>query len=197
MEIKNRKGAKNKKEVPEEVQTLLNKGKIETVNLVETLVVNQEKLFKNVLIDLKSEQYIKSCENEINSLKKKTYPQYTSTIGKTLQRLSKENNDSELFKNFSKHKSDIVRSWACFFIGFDDDLTLARKFESIKPFANDKHINVREESWSVMRESISNNLEESIAILSEWCKKEEPNLRRFASESTRPRGVWTKHILTS
>jgi len=193
MEIENRKGARNKKEVPEEVKTLLNQGKIETKNLVEVLVIDQEKLLKNVLTDLKFEQYIKPCVNEINSLKKKTLPQYTTTIGITLFKQSKENNDSNLFEHLSKHKSDIVRSWACFFIGFDDELTLIEKFEAIKPFANDEHTTVREEAWGVMRESIRENLKESIAILSTWTK-EGPNLRRFASESTRPRGVWTKHI---
>ena len=194
MEIKNRKGARNRKEVPEEVKILLNHGKIEAVNLVESLVIDQEELLKNVLIDLKSEKYLDSCKNEINNMKKKTYPQFMSTIGKTLLKQSKENNDQELFKNFSNHTSDIVRSWACYFIGFDNDLTLAEKFEAIKPFASDEHFSVREEAWFVMREDILNNLEESISILSKWTKEENPYFRRFASEATRPCGVWTKHI---
>jgi len=194
-EIKNRKGARNRKEVPKEVKTLLNQGKIETANLVEVLVIDQEELLKNVLIDLESEQYLDSCKNEINAMKKKTYPQFMTTIGKTLLNKSKENNDQELFKNLSNHTSDIVRSWACYLIGFNKDLTLAEKFEAIKPFANDEHFSAREEAWFVMREDISNNLKESIAILSKWTKEKDPNLRRFASEATRPRGVWTKHII--
>jgi len=194
MDIKNRKGAKNKKEVPEEVRTLLNQGKIEAVNLVESLVIDQEELLKNVLINLKSEKYLDSCKNEINTMEKKTYPQFMSTIGKTLLKKSKENNDQKLFKNLSNHTSDIVRSWACYFIGFDNDLTLTEKFEAIKPFASDDHFSVREESWFVMREDILDNLEESITILSKWSEEKDPNLRRFASEATRPRGVWTKHI---
>lgn len=171
MKVKNRKGARNRKEVPEEVITLLNQGKIETVNLVESLVIDQEELLKNVLIDLKSEEYLDSCKNEINNIEKKTLPQFTSTIGKTLLEKSKENNDQELFKSLSKHKSDIVRSWACFFIGFDENLTLAEKFEAIKPFASDEHFGVREEAWLVMREAILENLEESITILSKWSEK--------------------------
>lgn len=194
VEIKNRKGAKNRKEVPEEVKTLLNQGKIETANLVETLVIDQEELLKNVLIDLKSEQYMDSCKNEINNMKKKTYPQFMVVIGKTLLNKSKEDNDQELFEHLSNHTSDIVRSWTCYFIGFNGDLTLSKKFEAIKPFASDEHFTVREEAWFVMRETILENLKESIAILSKWSEEKDPNLRRFASEATRPRGVWTKHI---
>ena len=194
MKIKGRKGARNRKEVPEEIKTLLNQGKIEAVNLVESLVINQEELLKNVLIDLKSDKYLDSCKKEIKHMEKKTYPQFMSTIGKTLLKESKENNDQELFKSLSNHTSDIARSWACYFIGFDEDLTLAEKFEAIKPFANDEHFSAREEAWFVMREDILKNLEESIAILSKWSEEKDPNLRRFASEATRPRGVWTKHI---
>lgn len=158
------------------------------------MVIDQEELLKNVLIDLKSEQYIDSCKNEINNIEKKTCPQFISTIGKTLLKESKENNDQELFKNLSKYKSDIVHSGACFFIGFDENLFLAEKFEAIKPFASDEHFGVREEAWSAMHETILENLKESIAILSKWSEEKDLNLRRFASESTRPRGVWTKHI---
>jgi len=194
LKIKGRKGARNRKEVPEEVKTLLNQGKIEAVNLVESLVIDQEELLKNVLIDLESEQYLDICKAEINTMEKKTYPQFMSTIGKTLLKKSKEDNNKELFKNFSNHTSDIVRSWACYFIGFDNDLSLTEKFEAIKPFASDEHFSVREEAWFVMREDILDNLEESIIILSKWSEEKDPNLRRFASEATRPRGVWTKHI---
>jgi len=194
LKIKGRKGARNRKEVPEEIKTLLNQGKIEAVNLVESLVINQEELLKNVLIDLKSDKYLDSCKKEIKHMEKKTYPQFMSTIGKTLLKESKENNDQELFKSLSNHTSDIVRSWACYFIGFNNDLALAEKFEAIMPFASDEHFSVREEAWFVMRGDILDNLEESIAILSKWSEEENPNLRRFASEATRPRGVWTKHI---
>ncbi|MDR2967786.1 MAG: DNA alkylation repair protein [Methanobacteriaceae archaeon] len=71
---------------------------------------------------------------------------------------------------------------------------MTEKFEAIKPFANDEHFAIREKAWFVMRGAILENLEESIAILSKWSEEEDPNLRCFASEATRPRGVWTKHI---
>jgi 3-methyladenine DNA glycosylase AlkC len=38
------------------------------------------------------------------------------------------------------------------------------------------------------------DLEKSIAILAEWTSSEDENIRRFATEATRPRGVWCEHI---
>lgn len=194
MKIENRKGAKNRKEVPKEIKNLLNEGKISTVNLVEGLVIDQEKLLENVLIDMGAEKYIIKCKKSIEDLNKKTYTKLTSTIGKSLLIELKENNDTRTFKLLVNHESDTVRSWATNIIGFDDEKTTSEKFECIKQFASDSHFGVRENAWMAMRETISNNLEDSINILSKWSKSKDLNLRRFASESTRPRGVWTKHI---
>ena len=45
-----------------------------------------------------------------------------------------------------------------------------------------------------LRPCISNNLEQSISFLRDWTKNDDENIRRFTTESTRPRGVWCKHI---
>lgn len=45
-----------------------------------------------------------------------------------------------------------------------------------------------------VRESITQELTKSIAILEKWTVEDDENIRRFAIESTRPRGVWCKHI---
>ena len=47
-----------------------------------------------------------------------------------------------------------------------------------------------------MRSKITGNLKESLHILSRWARHEDENIRRFATESTRPRGVWCEHIGT-
>ena len=44
------------------------------------------------------------------------------------------------------------------------------------------------------RVHIAQHLDLSIEILSTWAKSEDENLRRFASEATRPRGVWCVHL---
>jgi 3-methyladenine DNA glycosylase AlkC len=53
---------------------------------------------------------------------------------------------------------------------------------------------VLEHTLGAVRKNIIQNLDESISILSDWTASEDENIRRFASEATRPRGVWCEHI---
>lgn len=41
---------------------------------------------------------------------------------------------------------------------------------------------------------MSQNLSFCIPLLAQWAESENPNVRRFASEALRPRGVWCSHI---
>ena len=45
-----------------------------------------------------------------------------------------------------------------------------------------------------LRPEIEKELTQSIALLSKWTNDQDENIRRFTTESTRPRGVWCKHI---
>lgn len=64
----------------------------------------------------------------------------------------------------------------------------------IRPFAADSHFGVREIAWMAVRESISLQLLEGLALLDSWVRDEDANIRRFAIELTRPQGVWARHI---
>lgn len=94
----------------------------------------------------------------------------------------------------STHKSDLVRSWITVIIGSDSQLTIQQTHEYIRPFAAGKHFNVRECAWGAIRHKIIHNLDKSLKILSTWTTCEDENIRRFASEDIRPRGVWCEHI---
>jgi 3-methyladenine DNA glycosylase AlkC len=73
-------------------------------------------------------------------------------------------------------------------------LNIKQKLQKIQPFAADKHFGVREISWLVVRPNIAKNLDESLKNLTAWTTNTDENIRRFASEATRPRGVWCEHI---
>jgi 3-methyladenine DNA glycosylase AlkC len=92
------------------------------------------------------------------------------------------------------HTSDAVRCWATYTIGKNEKLSMKQMLQQIQPFAADTHFGVREIAWMAVRPSVAKNLTESIALFAVWAKHNNENIRRFASEATRPRGVWCEHI---
>lgn len=189
-----RKGSRSIKDIPADIMSQLNAGEIETANLVEWLAIDQKLLLQNLLKELGKEHYLESILVEVVSLKKHTVNTVNEVIGIGLLRNSKAENDTTLFDKLAHHSSDCVRCWAAYLIAFDDDLSLAEKLAQIEAFAADAHFGVREIAWLTMRRSISENLNLSIELLSKWTNHEDENVRRFASEATRPRGVWCAHI---
>ncbi|MEO1772476.1 DNA alkylation repair protein [Candidatus Enterococcus ferrettii] len=194
MEPVKRKGARTTKEIPKSTLKRLNQGELESANVVEWFAIDRRLLLKHVLVKHDREKYLQPILEMVDSLEKQTSNLISETIGAGLLQQTTLYNDKEFFKIISHYSSDLVRSWGTFMIGKNTDLTLKQMLEKIRPFAADAHFNVREEAWTAVRPRIIANLDESIYSLSEWSLSENDNLRRFASEVTRPRGVWCKHI---
>jgi 3-methyladenine DNA glycosylase AlkC len=194
MQANKRVGAKTMASIPKIVLQSLNNGEIETVNLVEWLAINQLELLKHVLTQIKKIEYFKACESAVAQLKKSTVNTRNECIGETLLHLSIENKDTSLFNTLATHTSDFVRCWAAIMVGRNTTLKLEKKLEAIEPFAIDEHFGVREIAWLSVRQDISAHLEKSIMLLAKWTSSKNEGKRRFASEATRPRGVWCAHI---
>lgn len=192
-EIK-RKGSRSAKDIPQEILKQLNRGEIETANLVEWLAVDQRLLLENLLKQFNRTHYLQPILNDIENLKKQTVNTINEAIGTGLFEQSLKNNDIEILGIITNHASDLIRCWAAYTIGKNKALNITQKLEKIQHFSADKHFGVREICWLAVRSSITKNLTKSIEILSGWTNHKDENVRRFASEATRPRGVWCEHI---
>lgn len=189
-----RKGARSIKDIPPDILIQLNNGEIETANLTEWLAVDQRLLLENLLQQNDRLEYLKPILKKVDELKKQTVNSINEAIGLGILDLAGNNKDEKFLLKLSTHQADLVRCWAAYTIGRNKIYTTKEKLEKIQQFAADNHFGVREICWMTVRPDISKNLTESLSILIEWTKHENENIRRFASESTRPRGVWCEHI---
>lgn len=191
-----RKGSTTTSGVPKEVRSLLDLGVIETVNLAEWLIVDQESLARHLFQKENWGFLLQPLEESFGLLKIKTAPKKMDVIGKVLaQGFSSKSKFKHALGRLMEHRSDIVRSWACYMIGSRGGLSLEDSFKLIKSFAADRNMSVREAAWIAIRPRIVPQLDESLRLLMGFCLHKDANIRRFASEITRPRGVWCSHIL--
>lgn len=151
-------------------------------------------MLENFLLQQSRKKYLEPILKDVSNLKKQTVNTINEAIGLGILNQSLKNDDHEFLSVLSGHTSDLVRCWATYIIGKNETLTIKEKLQKIQEFASDKHFGVREICWMAVRSDIVENLEESLSILSEWTVHEDEYIRRFASESTRPRGVWCSHI---
>lgn len=167
------------KKVSEEIIQELNSGHREASNLMEALAVDVKILLYNVLPEFH-------------------FPPLPASLGITKKyriiaaELQKQFG-FKLFEGLKIHASDTVRALACYLIG-EQPFSFAEKLALVRPLADDHNSGVREWAWMALREDCTVALEHSVALLIPWTADLSHHIRRFASELTRPRGVWCKHI---
>jgi 3-methyladenine DNA glycosylase AlkC len=189
-----RKGARSIKDIPPTVLQQLNHGEIATVNLVEWLAIDQAQLLGHVLQPLGRSAYLPPILATVAALKKPTVNSLNQAIGAGLLAQATAANDTAFLQTLATHPADMVRCWAAYTVGGNNRLTVEEMLQRIQPFAADEHFGVREISWLATRPTIARCLAQSIQLLSGWAKHGDAHIRRFASEATRPRGVWCSHI---
>lgn len=158
---------------------LLNKGTVESAHLVEKLSIDQTKLLSNIFPDLSHEKIHSSLGFT------KRFPAAAAIIY--------QHYGMKPFEKMKAHTSDTVRGWACFLL-MHGNYSLEKSLQKILPLADDHHFAVREWAWLALRPQLIKFLAEGIALLQPLSQSPSENIRRFASEVSRPRGVWTQHI---
>lgn len=194
-EIKNRKGARKVQDIPENVLQLLNKGSIPTVNLTEWLAVDQSELINNTFPQIGLKTAIDPIVKALGEQKKPSTMGSIKLIGPLLYEYCHQSKTLDtIIELLSAHTADTIRCYATYLIALNTDLTISEKLDQARKLIADKHFGVREIVWMALRPEIEKSLEESIEVLSKWTSDPDENIRRFTTESIRPRGVWCKHI---
>jgi 3-methyladenine DNA glycosylase AlkC len=180
-----RKGARRRSEIPAEVLRGLNDGTLETANLVEGLAVDFRKLLKVVAPELPPN--VLATLDPADGITRRM-----AAAGRLLQ----ERLGLGGLERLIGHTSDTVRGWGAYAVAHGPGLTLKQRLEQIQPLADDPHFGVREWAWLAVRPQIAEDIRLSLKTLQSWTRQKSANLRRFAIEVTRPRGVWCRHIDT-
>jgi 3-methyladenine DNA glycosylase AlkC len=167
------------KEISKEIIEALNSGQREASNLVELLAVDIEILLNNVLPAFDTPALPASL-----GITKKY-----RLIGAELQRQF----GFTLFESLKTHTSDTMRALACYLLA-EQPYAFEEKLALVRPLADDHNSGVREWAWLAVREDCAAAVANAITMLIPWTVDPSSNIRRFASELTRPRGVWCKHI---
>lgn len=164
---------------------LLNAGAVEAATLTECLAVDFAALMRAALPEI--------GEDAITTMQQAAGEGISRRMA-LAARLIHERRGFAAVGELRDHVSDTARGWACFTIGAAEDMTLAARLAAIQPFSDDHHFGVREWSWMAVRPHITADLDNAIALLAGWTAEPSERLRRFASEATRPRGVWCAHL---
>lgn len=177
-----RKGARSRATIDPAVLAELNAGTAATLTLPECLAVDFAALMRAVLPEADAEAMAQAAAEGI-----------TKRMA-LAARLALDAAGPEAVGRLAAHPSDSVRGWACYAIGALPGLSLAERFGLIRDLADDSHFGVREWAWTGLRAHVVAEPVAALQLLAPWTAEASPNLRRFASEATRPRGVWCAHV---
>jgi len=192
-QLKARKGAFRIALIPPEVLQALNDGHIETVNLNEFLAVDLARLSRAVAghvgLDAASERLLDTLAMLAAFKPMQRHGHVARALYDLTAALPEPALRDAVAHRLASHDSDIARSWATQWIGFSG-LPLPARLLSVRRFAADPHFGVREFAWMALRDLVVAAPDEALAALQPWTLDADANIRRFASELTRPRGVW-------
>ena len=175
-----RKGVSRRADIPPALLKQLNAGTAASATLAEGLAIDFAALLTAAVPDMPAESV-----ELVRGMAEQGITRRMDAVGELLlQHLTLDG-----LPQLTAHTSDTVRGWACYVIGRAPKLKLNAKLDLIHPLADDRHFGVREWAWMALRPHLAKNVGHAVKALASWAGHPSPNVRRFASEATRPRGV--------
>ena len=182
-----RAGSRSIAGIPRARLEALNHGEVETATLVEALAIDFATLLRATFPQVSLE-----ATKSLQAAKDRGITQRMALAGK----LMLDHFGPAGYLRLARNRSDTVRGWAAYLLAASPDFTLGERLQLIRALANDHNAGVREWAWLALRPHIAEGIDHAIDLLEPWTVSTSPFLRRFASEATRPRGVWCRHIDT-
>ncbi|MFZ4762500.1 MAG: DNA alkylation repair protein [Alphaproteobacteria bacterium] len=176
-----RKGANSPQKVPADILCALNKGTLETASLSEALAVDFGQLLQFIAPSIPTSALpsLQAGTGVVQRMKNAAHIALAHGIK---------------WQEWANHPADTVRGWAAYMLAALPNIEWGERLHMIQPLAADQHFGVREWAWLALRPHFIAALPEALTILVPWTHHEDANIRRFASEISRPRGVWCTHI---
>ncbi|WP_240788548.1 DNA alkylation repair protein [Ramlibacter henchirensis] len=185
-----RRGAARIALIPPEVLEALNEGLLPTVNLNEFLALDLARLACNVARDIGLDPQAERLQDTLAMLGSFKPIRRHDHVALALYDLTAAHPERDRIAHaLATHPSDVARSWAAQWIACSG-LSLPAKLAAVRRFAIDPHFGVREMAWLALRAEVVRDPDAVVALLRDWVLDADPNVRRFASELTRPHGVW-------
>jgi 3-methyladenine DNA glycosylase AlkC len=181
-----RKGHVRMADVPALLLKDLNAGRCEAVTLTEGLAMDHGLLLQALFP--KASTALKAAVTEAQQKLK-----ITQRMRVIAAALNTELETTETLTRLKNHRSDTARGWAAYLICVQP-WELEQKLLALADLADDPNPGVREWAWLAVRPQLVKEIEPALQLLIPWTTHRSENIRRYASEATRPRGVWCEHI---
>lgn len=188
-----RKGARSMSQVPTSVRKALAAGTIETVNLMEWLAADMAALGRCVASRVQTKSLRTALREGAGRISDLSITARLKIMGEAIAK-GVPDLGHEDFRYLAKHRSDIVRQWACYAVSdHGARKPLPERLALTLPFAADENMTVREAAWMAFRPHILANVGNALTLLEPLTRSPDAFVRRFAIEATRPRSVWGMH----
>lgn len=192
-----RKGAARIALIQPKVLAALNAGQVPTVNLNEFLAIDLALLTAHVALHIglnPADEQLQDMVAMLPSFKPmKRHTHIARAFYNLTDALADTAAKNAIATALANHPSDVARCWATQWVTFSAQ-GVASQLQAVTRFAADPHFGVREMAWMAVRDAVVADLDTALALLQPWTASNDPNIRRFASELTRPRGVWCAQI---